>query len=416
MSKHHIPQGWKKSRLADVCVKLKSGGTPSVSKTEYYDGDIPYVKIEDMTSNGEYLCTTKTTITQEGLDNSSAWLIPENSILFSIYASVGEVAINKVKLATNQAIMGIIPDTSKIRLMYLYAYLKKIKSSLSQFFKETTQKNLTAEIVRDLEIYYPESLEEQDKLAEILTTVDENIDETDKIIAECERIKKGMMQALLIKGIPGKHKKFKQTEIGVIPEDWDLLPLHALLDTCQYGIAKPLTSEKKGFPCLRMGNLSEGEILISDLKYIELNQQELETYRLFDGDILFNRTNSNKLVGKVSIFRGKESMVFAGYLIRLKTNEKMDSKFLNLYMNSDLGQGIIRRLITPGVSQANINAKNLQRILVPVPLIDEQQKIADAIFSINTKMKFEKEKSSKLSVLKQSLMQNLLSGEMRVKV
>ncbi len=165
-----------------------------------------------------------------------------------------------------------------------------------------------------------------------------------------------------------------------------------------------------------MNNIFEGELDTSDLKYIELSQKEFENYHLSPGDILFNRTNSFDLVGKVCIFREREPMVFAGYLIRLKTNKKTVSEFLNVYMNSELGQGIIRKLISPGVSQANINAKNLQRILVPVPSIDEQHKIADKIVSINTKMRFEKEKSSKLSILKKSLMQKLLSGEIRVRV
>ena len=73
-------------------------------------------------------------------------------------------------------------------------------------------------------------LEEQDKIEEIITSVDENIEETDKIIAVCENIKKGMIQTLLTKGIPGKHKKFKSTEIGEIPEEWEVKTLFEITD------------------------------------------------------------------------------------------------------------------------------------------------------------------------------------------
>ncbi|WP_188118043.1 restriction endonuclease subunit S, partial [Methanobrevibacter millerae] len=99
---------WDNVKLGDLIKEGKAGGTPKSSNPDYYDGDIPFLSIKDMTSQGKYINYTEKTITKWGLDNSSAWIIPKNSLLYSIYASVGFVAINRKDIATSQAIYGMI--------------------------------------------------------------------------------------------------------------------------------------------------------------------------------------------------------------------------------------------------------------------------------------------------------------------
>jgi len=125
-----IPKEWQKLMLSNISIKLKTGGTPTSSNRDFYNGDIPFVKIDDMTTSGRYILKTKTHISESALKNSSAWIVPADSILYSIYATIGEVAINKVDLATNQAIIGIIPDNNKVNRDFLYYFLISIKPSL----------------------------------------------------------------------------------------------------------------------------------------------------------------------------------------------------------------------------------------------------------------------------------------------
>ncbi len=99
-----LPNEWEVVRLGDVVQKMKAGGTPKRGIKEYWNGEIPFALIEDITSCGLYLSKTKNTITEEGLKNSNAWIVPENSLLLSMYATIGETAINTIPLATNQAI------------------------------------------------------------------------------------------------------------------------------------------------------------------------------------------------------------------------------------------------------------------------------------------------------------------------
>ncbi|HIH36535.1 MAG TPA: hypothetical protein HA232_01340, partial [Methanocellales archaeon] len=100
------PEEWGVVKVSKVSKKMKAGGTPRRSNKEYWhNGTVPFVLIEDMTSCGLYLDKTKEFVTTKGIENSSAWIVPNNSLLLSMYATIGETAINKIPLATNQAIL-----------------------------------------------------------------------------------------------------------------------------------------------------------------------------------------------------------------------------------------------------------------------------------------------------------------------
>jgi len=152
------------------------------------------------------------------------------------------------------------------------------------------------------------------------------------------------------------------------------MPLGNCLEFSQYGISESL-SENGEIPVLRMNNIVEGKITLDDLKYVDSKSiAKLETVMLQKGDILFNRTNSFDLVGKVGIFDSDMRATFASYLIRLKANDNIIlPKFLNLYLNSAIGQRLIKIHRTPGVSQSNINPENLKKIDVPTLPISKQK-------------------------------------------
>ena len=219
-----VPEDWDVVELKDVCKKIKAGGTPKTNVKEYYEnGTIPFVKIEDKTNSNKYLTYTKIKITKEGLDNSNAWIVPKNSVLFAMYRSIGETAINKIEVATNQAILGIIPKDNILESEFLYYILTKNKNYYSKLGMQTTQKNLNAQIVKGFKIPLP-PLEEQKAIAKILNDFDKLIEIINKQIETLNKAKKGMMKKLLTKGV-FEHKSFKKSEIGEIPEDWEVVEL-----------------------------------------------------------------------------------------------------------------------------------------------------------------------------------------------
>jgi type I restriction enzyme, S subunit len=159
-----------------------------------------------------------------------------------------------------------------------------------------------------------------------------------------------------------------------LPKGWKGVCLGDVLSRIDYGSASK--SESSGsFPVLRMGNLNAGKIDWNDLVYSS-SKGEYKKYALNYGDILFNRTNSRDLVGKTSIYRGECPAIFAGYLIRLRTQNFCDPFFLNAFMNSASFADFCRIARTDAIGQSNINAQSLQRCELLLPPLPEQKAIA----------------------------------------
>ena len=157
---------WKTVRLGDMC-EIQSGGTPSRSKIEYWkNGNIPWVKIGDF--SGKYLEKTSEFITQQGLDNSSAKLFSKGTILYSIFATLGEVSILNIDATTNQAIAGIkLRNESEINIDFFYLYLKSLKDEVNRIGRGVAQNNINLSILKNFIIPLP-PLETQKQIAAVL--------------------------------------------------------------------------------------------------------------------------------------------------------------------------------------------------------------------------------------------------------
>lgn len=165
----------------------------------------------------------------------------------------------------------------------------------------------------------------------------------------------------------------------VLGRSWPVVELGSVVQETQYGLSLNAGSEGR-YPMLRMMNIEDGLCVENDIKYVDLNAKDFEAYRLVRGDVLFNRTNSYELVGRTGVYELEGDHVFASYLVRIKTNpEKLEPKFLTLYLNSDLGRRQVLAYATKAVSQANVNASNLLRVRLPLPPLDVQEQLLDEI-------------------------------------
>jgi len=187
---------WDEKKLGSLCNKAQSGGTPKSTKKEFYNGDIPFLAISDMTYQGKYLTKTSKTISKLGLDNSSSWLVPKDSLIYSMYASVGFVSINKIEISTSQAVMNIMLKDS-VLTEYMYYFLLDFKRYVSQFIETGTQGNINASIVKNFDIKVP-SLKEQTKIANFLSELDSKIEVLSITIENTETFKKGLLQQMFV--------------------------------------------------------------------------------------------------------------------------------------------------------------------------------------------------------------------------
>lgn len=172
-----------------------------------------------------------------------------------------------------------------------------------------------------------------------------------------------------------------------IPPAWEMVALRDIALRAQYGTSVRAGARAKGgVPILRMGNIQNGEIDVSDLKYIDPASEDVPAYTVQRGDILFNRTNSPELVGKAAVFDLNLRSVFASYLVRLSCDERLvSSRYVCAWINSPWGRWWARTVRTDCVSQSNINASKLLAMPIPLPPLAEQQEIVrriDALFRL----------------------------------
>ena len=187
----------KKDALSDIYKKGKAGGTPKSTNKLYYGGEIPFLSISDMTEQGKYIYKTKKYLTEMGVKNSSTWIVPTNSLILSMYASVGQVAINKIPIATSQAMFSMIVSENNV-LNYLYYYLSYFKEKkLHRFLETGTQSNINADFVKTIEIpNYGKA--RNDLITSILSLFDEKIQIEKDILVLYKKQKAYLLQNMFI--------------------------------------------------------------------------------------------------------------------------------------------------------------------------------------------------------------------------
>ncbi len=188
----------KKCILKD-CIKLgKAGGTPRSNNSNYYNGKIPFLSISDITSQNKYIFHTEKHISELGLKNSTAWLIPENSLILSMYASYGLATINKIELSTSQAMFNmIIKNENNVEYIYYYLeYLQLIKY-YDKLVSTGTQSNLNSNKVINIPIFLPNTKEQQD-ISNMLGSIDIRINLELKKNNLLNQLKKGLMQDMFV--------------------------------------------------------------------------------------------------------------------------------------------------------------------------------------------------------------------------
>lgn len=266
-------------------------------------------------------------------------------------------------------------------------------------------------VLSKLPIHFP-PLKEQQKIAEILSSADEAIERTEAIIKQMEIVKKGLMQLLLTKGIG--YTEFKHTEIGEVPESWEISNLGEVTQESAFGprFSSSNYNNLGNYALLRTTDIDKNwNINYNSMPLAELPEERFTHHELKYNDLLISRSGT---CGVVCIFKGFHKKVIPGaFLIRFRLNMKVIPEFLRLYMMSIKGQYDIQQMASGGV-QKNLSGANLKKLLIPLPPLAEQGNIVTYISSFESKQNIENDKLNKLVTLKNSLMQSLLTGKVRV--
>lgn len=250
-----------------------------------------------------------------------------------------------------------------------------------------------------------------DRIESLFAKLDEAKEKAQAVVDSFETRK----AAILHKAFTGELTAKWREEHDVGMESWEKKSVGELCISLKYGTAKK--SDASGnVVVLRMGNLQQGEIDWSDLAYSN-DPDDIEKYKLFPGDVLFNRTNSAALVGKTAIYRGEHPAIYAGYLIKLDyDHDKIIGDYLNYALNTLDAKKYCNLVKTDGVNQSNINAKKIGAYSFNVPSIPEQEKIVSAIQKLLSKEQQTKEAAEivldQIELMKKSILARAFRGEL----
>lgn len=285
------------------------------------------------------------------------------------------------------------------------------------------QKRVPTEFLREYPLALP-PLPEQQKIAAILSAVDDKLDVIARQIEATQTLKRGLMQTLFSRGVGTQdadgrwvpHAELKDSELGAIPAGWDVKPLEALAHSITVGIATSTTEHyvQDGVPLIRNQNIKEDFLDMSDLLQISAEfDAKNKSKRVEGGDILTVRTGYPGVSCVVPDGLGRLQTFTT--LITRPNRQLVNAHFVSRYFNSPQGKGLMLHQAAGGAQQ-NINAGNLKKLLVPVPSISEQERIAAVLAALDEKLRSLSSRSEHCQNLKRGLMQKLLTGEWRVSV
>jgi len=364
-------------KLQDLCVRVVSGGTPLRSVSEFYEnGAIPWLKTGEVKKGLVY--ETQEKITEKGLQGSSAKLIPRNSIIIAMYGdgdTAGNVAINKIPLATNQACCNFIVDKEKAHYKFLYYYLKGSYNNLIGLKLGGSQQNLNAQTLRGFPIRAP-ALSAQKKIAALLSSYDDLIENNQRRIALLEKMAEEIYREWFVRlRFPGYQQvKFEKG----MPEGWDTNKAAEFIDIVKgksYG-GDELTENPEHIPFVTLKSFNRGGGYREDgLKYYSGRYKEDQVVHLNDVVMaVTDMTQDRVVVGRVARIPnlGSKGAVISLDVIKL-IPKKMTSTFLYSYMRHSGFSDFIKEFANgANVLHLKPDLVAQQKIVIPPRALQEE--------------------------------------------
>lgn len=380
---YKVPENWCWTRIANICA-LSNG--KAFKPTDWTKTGIPIVRIQNLNNpEAEYnlysgvvedkfkLCGGELLFAWSGTPGSS----------FGAHIWWGKEAV------LNQHIFRIDFDERYInKIFFKYAINQQLNMLISVAHGGAGLQHVTKGVFEATPIPLP-PLSEQQRIVDRIESLFSKLDEA-KQKAQNALDSFGIRKtAILQRAFNGELTAQWRKEHSVGMESWKTVSVSEICHSLKYGTSKKSMSQGK-VVVIRMGNLQDGEISWDDLAYSN-DKEDIEKYKLFPGDVLFNRTNSPALVGKTSIYRGDYPAIYAGYLIKLDyDHSRITGDFLNYSLNTISAKEYCNSVKTDGVNQSNINAKKIGAYEFEMPSIEEQieiVRILDGMFAKEQQVK-----------------------------
>ena len=352
----------KFKKLGDLCY-ISSGGTPKRTITDYWDnGKIPWVKISDIKS--KHILNTDERITKQGLENSSAKLFPKDTIVYTIFATVGEVGILDITAATNQAIAGIqVKDRTQLRVDYLYYFLKSIKKSVQFLGRGVAQNNINLSVLKSISVPIP-SFQEQTAIVKVLDSLNGQIKNKHKQLTLLSQLIKARFVEMF----------------GDLKFDTSLSFYVSSLVAGKSLAGKQESPNK----VLNTGAVSY-DYFRNDSKNLPLDYVPLEKNQIQTSDLLISRMNTQELVGAVAyVWKAPKHTYLPDRLWKAKLKDNVNPIFIWQALIYPLSKIQIRRMATgTSGSMKNISKNNFLAVKIPYAKIQKQNEFANFVQQVD---------------------------------
>ncbi|KAB7627603.1 restriction endonuclease subunit S [Alkalilimnicola sp. S0819] len=424
-----FPDDWTCTSLDAIASAVTSGGTPRSGDPRYYDphSGYPFAKIEDLTrSDGHQLEDAELRVTAAALRESAAKLYPVGTILLSMYGTIGLAKQCAAEMAGNQALSALLPPF-QCDPQYLLHHLDYVRDHWLRYSGQTTQANINGRAVKTHLVPLPPG-REQRQIAHILDTLDTQIRRTEELIGKLEQIKQGLLTDLLTRGIDENGQLrpppdqaphlYKDSPLGFVPERWRVVPLEELATSSVIGpfgsdlVADDYRAEGVPVVFVRDAKVSgfqwNSDVYITPQKAIALKAHEVR-----HGDVILTKMGLPPCVACVYPNWMPRGVVTAD-IIRIRVDaERAQPQWVAEQANAEQ----VRRqvaAITGGVTRPKVTLRDVRNLVLALPDVEEQNRILVVVGQSNARLGAERRQLQGLLNLKAGLMNDLLTGRVRV--
>ena len=463
-----LPEGWVLTTLGES-FRWASGGTPRKSVPEYYGGGIPWAVIGDL--NDGLVEVTHSSISEEGLANSSAKWVAPGAVLLAMYGSIGKLGISATRLTTNQAIAYTQPDP--VLSGYLFWYLRHIRGDLSGRGKGGTQRNISQTVIKVVPFPLAPLAEQHRIVARIealLSELDDGVTALKRAEANLERYRASVLKAavegrltkqwrsdnppdekgeeLLGRILGERRKRWEEEQLGAFaakgrkpPRNWkskykepvapDTSDLPTLpegwcwatvdqIGRVGSGITKGGTKRqavRRAVPYLRVANVQRGFLDLSVVKTIMASGDEVRRYSLEPGDVLFNEGGDRDKLGRGWVWQGEiPECLHQNHVFRVRLFLRGCSPELLSHYGNSMGREWFFRRASQSVNLASMNQTALRSLPVPLAPLREQEEVvrrlADALGAVERARTTVRGHFGRAAALRQSILRRAFEGRL----
>ena len=400
---------WKEYRLEEIGTVV-GGATPSTKDTTNYDGEIPWITPKDLSNhNDRYIYRGERMITQKGFESCSCKMLPKGSVLFSSRAPIGYVAIAGTDMCTNQGFKSVVPNNEIVDTHFLYYLLLFNKAKIEGMGSGTTFKEVSGNVMKSVTVSIP-NLTEQKRIADFLSSLDDKIELNRQINDNLEQQAQALFKSWFVDFEPFKDGEFVDSELGMIPKGWEIVPLGDMVSVIDNrGKTPPLSECSTKFPIIDVKALSGTHRIINYSNCSKYVTEDIYNSFFRSGhpdkyDILLSTVGS---LAELKIYMINKGTI-AQNVVALRSKYPL---YLYQYLFNKKGDLISYNI---GSVQPSIKVTHIVKYAILLPPKETIINFENILNSLTNQILKNENECQSLESIRDTLLPRLMSGELKI--